>query len=125
MSPGGSRSAATVISPLAGRCAPKIRAFRSSRPEPSTPDTTATSPARTLSVIQNHRHDPAGERRGQLSNGVLFVRRLAENTFTELNGDFCNLRVKPGQRIGARLLNLVSRIFNDPARIYERMFARL
>ena len=30
-----------------------------------------------------------------------------------------------GQRIGAGFLNLVSRIFNDPARIHERLFARL
>jgi hypothetical protein len=55
----------------------------------------------------------------------LFIWGLAENTFAELNGDFCNLRVKLGQRIGARFLNLVGRIINDPARIYERMFARL
>jgi hypothetical protein len=56
---------------------------------------------------------------------ALFVRGFAENPFTELNGNFGDLRVKLGQRIGARFLNLFSCIFNDPARIHERPFARL
>ena len=56
---------------------------------------------------------------------ALLVRGFAENTFAELNGDFCNLRVKLGQIIGTCFLNPVGRVVDDPARIHERASARL
>ena len=56
---------------------------------------------------------------------ALLVRGFADNAFAELKGDFRNLRVKLGQIIGARFLNPVGRIVDDPARIHERLFARL